>query len=57
MAITVHLNTNGVLSEVVVPEGVTIDFSHPGSPMSVLSKEGRILLIVHPHQWVYAKET
>jgi len=57
MAITVHLNTNGVLSQVVIPEGVAIDFSHPGSPLRVLSKDDVALLIVHPHQWVYAERT
>ena len=55
MAIIVHLSTNGVMSEVVVPKGVAIDFSHPGSPMRVLSKDDVALLIVHPHQWVYAE--
>ena len=57
MAITVHINTNGVLSQVEVPQGVTIDFSHPGSPMMILDVNRKVLLVVHPHQWVYAEAT
>ena len=57
MAITVHILTEGgKMAPVEVPEGVKIDFSHPGSPMSVLGKEGNTLLIVHPHQWVFAEQ-
>lgn len=54
MAITVQILNNGVLEPIEVPEGVTIDFTHPGSPLRVLSKDDTALLVVHPHQWVFA---
>ena len=56
MAITVYvLLKDGEVKPIEVPEGDRVDFSHPGAPMSILSKTSEILLIVHPHQWVYAE--
>lgn len=55
MAITVRVTENGTLRDIEVPDGVAIDFTHPGAPLRVLSNDDTALLIVHPHQWIFAK--
>ena len=58
MAITVYIfMKDGEAREVNVSKGKTIDFKHPGSPLSVYDSEGKLLLVVHPHQWIYAENT
>ena len=58
MAITVYtLSKDGEVKPIKVPRGKKVDFSHPGSPLSVYDTDGKLLLIVHPHQWVYAEST
>ncbi len=58
MAITVYVFLkDGEVRPVEVPKGKKVDFSHPGAPLSVYDAEGKLLLVVHPHQWVYAEST